>query len=43
MSFAEHRKKLYQSLPENTLVIAYAGIPTRMVIIISWSTASIST
>ena len=27
MSFAEHREKLYQSLAENTLVIAYAGIP----------------
>ena len=27
MSFAEHRERLYQSLPENTLVIAYAGIP----------------
>ena len=27
MSFAEHREKLYQSLGENTLVIAYAGIP----------------
>lgn len=27
MSFAEHRKRLYQSFAENTLVIAYAGIP----------------
>lgn len=27
MSFAEHREKLYQSITENTLVIAYAGIP----------------
>ena len=27
MSFAEHREKLYQTLAENTLVIAYAGIP----------------
>jgi len=27
MSFAEHRERLYQSLAENTLVIAYAGIP----------------
>ena len=27
MSFAEHREKLYQSLAENTLVVAYAGIP----------------
>ena len=27
MSFAEHRERLYQSLPENTLVIAYAGVP----------------
>ncbi len=27
MSFKEHREKLYQTLEENTLVIAYAGIP----------------
>ena len=27
MSFAEHRERLYQTLAENTLVIAYAGIP----------------
>ncbi|MCR5808332.1 MAG: aminopeptidase P N-terminal domain-containing protein [Clostridiales bacterium] len=27
MSFKEHREKLYQSIPENTLVIAYAGVP----------------
>jgi len=27
MSFAEHRNRLYQTLAENTLVIAYAGIP----------------
>ena len=27
MSFAEHREKLYQTLAENTLVIACAGIP----------------
>jgi len=27
MSFAEHRDRLYQTLAENTLVIAYAGIP----------------
>ncbi len=27
MSFKEHREKLYQTIPENTLVIAYAGIP----------------
>ncbi len=27
MSFAEHREKLYQTLADNTLVIAYAGIP----------------
>ena len=27
MSFAEHRERLYQSFAENTLVIAYAGIP----------------
>ena len=27
MSFAEHREKLYQTIPENTLVISYAGIP----------------
>ena len=27
MSFAEHRKRLYQTLPENTFVLAYAGIP----------------
>ncbi len=27
MSFAEHRERLYQTLGENTLVIAYAGIP----------------
>ena len=25
--FAEHREKLYQTLAENTLVIAYAGVP----------------
>ena len=27
MSFKEHREKLYKTLEENTLVIAYAGIP----------------
>lgn len=27
MSFKEHREKLYRTLEENTLVIAYAGIP----------------
>ena len=27
MSFAEHRERLYQTIAENTLVIAYAGIP----------------
>ena len=27
MSFAEHRERLYGTLAENTLVIAYAGIP----------------
>ncbi len=27
MSFAEHREKLYRTLPENSLVIAHAGIP----------------
>ena len=27
MSFAAHRERLYQSLAENTLVVAYAGIP----------------
>lgn len=27
MSFKEHREKLYRSIPENTLVIAYAGVP----------------
>ena len=27
MSFAEHRERLYQTLEENTLVFAYAGIP----------------
>ena len=27
MSFAEHREKLYQTIAENTLVIAYAGVP----------------
>ena len=27
MSFKEHRERLYRSLEENTLVIAYAGIP----------------
>ncbi len=27
MSFAEHREKLFRTLAENTLVIAYAGIP----------------
>ena len=27
MSFAEHRARLYRTLAENTLVIAYAGIP----------------
>ncbi|MBO4830940.1 MAG: aminopeptidase P N-terminal domain-containing protein [Oscillospiraceae bacterium] len=27
MSFKEHRERLYQTLAENTLVIAYAGIP----------------
>ena len=27
MSFAEHREKLYQTLADNSLVIAYAGIP----------------
>ena len=27
MSFKEHREKLYRTLGENTLVIAYAGIP----------------
>lgn len=27
MSFAEHRERLYQTLAENTLVLAYAGIP----------------
>ena len=27
MSFAEHRKRLYQTLAENTLVAAWAGIP----------------
>ena len=27
MSFKEHRERLYETLEENTLVIAYAGIP----------------
>ncbi len=27
MSFKEHREKLYSTLEENTLVIAYAGVP----------------
>jgi Xaa-Pro aminopeptidase len=27
MSFAEHRERLYKTLEDNTLVIAYAGIP----------------
>ena len=27
MSFAEHRERLYKTLAENTLVVAYAGIP----------------
>ena len=27
MSFKEHREKLYRTLEENTLVIAYAGVP----------------
>ncbi|MBQ2191386.1 MAG: aminopeptidase P N-terminal domain-containing protein, partial [Clostridia bacterium] len=27
MSFKEHREKLYQTLEENSIVIAYAGIP----------------
>ena len=27
MSFAEHRKRLYQNLAENSLVVAYAGAP----------------
>ena len=27
MSFAEHREKLYQTLAENTLVVACAGVP----------------
>ncbi|MBO4849177.1 MAG: aminopeptidase P N-terminal domain-containing protein [Clostridia bacterium] len=27
MSFKEHREKLYRSIPENSLVIAYAGVP----------------
>ena len=27
MSFKEHRERLYQTLEENTLVVAYAGIP----------------
>lgn len=26
MSFAEHRERLYRTIAENTLVIAYAGI-----------------
>ena len=30
MSFAEHRERLYQTLPENTLVLAYAGIPLHL-------------
>lgn len=27
MSFAQHRASLYETLPENTLVICYAGVP----------------
>ena len=27
MSFAEHRKRLYKTLAENTLIVSYAGIP----------------
>ncbi len=27
MSFAEHREKLYRTIPENTLVIVFAGVP----------------
>ena len=27
MSFTEHRKKLYESIPVNSLVVSYAGVP----------------
>ncbi len=27
MSFEEHRKRLYKSIPDNSLIISYAGIP----------------
>ena len=27
MSVSEHRKRLYETLPENSLVICHAGVP----------------
>ncbi|MCR5230856.1 MAG: aminopeptidase P family protein [Solobacterium sp.] len=27
MSFEEHRKRLYRSIPDNSLIISYAGVP----------------
>ena len=27
MSFAQHRARLYETLPENTIVICHAGVP----------------
>ena len=27
MAFADHRKRLYETLPDNALVLSFAGVP----------------